>query len=191
MPTLARTPLSPVVFGEVTHPDSTVAKVYFESLPGFFVTGNLYRLGGSGPFPAILSPHGHWAYGLFVANRGRFDEGLAELKQARELDPLSLPISIDVGWVCYLSRRYPEAKEHLRKALENDPNNPEAIVYLGRTYLATKEFSQAIALLEKASDKDETQWILAMLGYARAVSGRGDEARQRASRDEQQLVDLV
>ena len=30
---------------------------------GFFVAGNLYRPIGEGPFPAILSPHGHWAYG--------------------------------------------------------------------------------------------------------------------------------
>jgi dienelactone hydrolase len=37
--------------------------VYFESLPGFFVTGNLYRPIGDGPFPAVLSPHGHWTYG--------------------------------------------------------------------------------------------------------------------------------
>ena len=40
-----------------------MSKVYFESLPGFFVTGNLYRPVGQGPFPAVLSAHGHWTYG--------------------------------------------------------------------------------------------------------------------------------
>ena len=63
LPMLERTPLGAQVFGDVTHPDYRVSKVYFESLPGFFVTGNLYRPIGDGPFPAILSPHGHWAYG--------------------------------------------------------------------------------------------------------------------------------
>jgi hypothetical protein len=51
------------VFGEIRHADYVLSKVYFESLPGFLVTGNLYRPVGEGPFPAILSPHGHWAYG--------------------------------------------------------------------------------------------------------------------------------
>jgi dienelactone hydrolase len=63
LPMPERTPLHPVVFGEVKHDDYTVSKVFFESLPGFLVTGNLYRPPGPGPFPAILSPHGHWAYG--------------------------------------------------------------------------------------------------------------------------------
>jgi hypothetical protein len=63
LPMPERTPLRANVFGEVTHPEYIVSKVYFESLPGFFVTGNLYRPVGNGPFPAILSPHGHWAYG--------------------------------------------------------------------------------------------------------------------------------
>ena len=63
LPLPERTPLNPVVFDELTHPDYAVSKVYFESLPGFFVTGNLYRPVGEGPFPAVLSAHGHWTYG--------------------------------------------------------------------------------------------------------------------------------
>jgi TolB-like protein/Tfp pilus assembly protein PilF len=119
-----------------------------------------------------------WVYGMYLASLGRLDEGLAEIMQAQELDPLSLPISIDVGWIYYLSHRYTEAREQLQKALEIDPKNPETIVYLARTYVATRDYSLAIAILENASQSDETQWLLAMLGYVRAVSGRGDEARQ-------------
>ena len=63
LPMPDKTPLKPTIFGEIRKADYSVSKVYFESLPGFFVTGNLYRPVGEGPFPAILSPHGHWAYG--------------------------------------------------------------------------------------------------------------------------------
>ncbi len=63
LPMPARTPLRPVVFDELKRDGYTVSKVFFESLPGFLVTGNVYRPVGPGPFPAILSPHGHWAYG--------------------------------------------------------------------------------------------------------------------------------
>jgi len=63
LPMPEKTPLRPEIFGEIKKSDYTVSKVYFESLPGFFVTGNLYRPLGDGPFPAVLSPHGHWAYG--------------------------------------------------------------------------------------------------------------------------------
>jgi dienelactone hydrolase len=63
LPMPIKTPLRPQVFDERKHDGYSVFKVYFESLPGFFVTGNLYKPAGSGRFPAILSPHGHWAYG--------------------------------------------------------------------------------------------------------------------------------
>ena len=63
LPMPHRTPLNPVVFDDLAHKDYTVSKVYFESLPGFYVTGNLYRPAGGGPFPAVLAPHGHWTYG--------------------------------------------------------------------------------------------------------------------------------
>lgn len=56
-----RTPLNPLM-GEVrTFDGYTVQNVAFESLPGVYVTGSIYRpTGGTSPLPAILSPHGHW-----------------------------------------------------------------------------------------------------------------------------------
>jgi hypothetical protein len=57
-------PLNPQIFGRIERDGYSVEKVFFESYPGFFVTGNLYRpLGNEGPFPAVLCPHGHWGRG--------------------------------------------------------------------------------------------------------------------------------
>ena len=59
-----KTPLKARIYDRIERDDYTVEKVYFESYPGFFVTGNLYRpKGKSGPFPGIISPHGHWQNG--------------------------------------------------------------------------------------------------------------------------------
>jgi dienelactone hydrolase len=59
-----KTPLNSQVFGKIERKEYSIEKVYFESYPGFYVTGNLYRpLGKTGPFPGILTPHGHWEYG--------------------------------------------------------------------------------------------------------------------------------
>ncbi len=63
-PPVEKTPLNAHVFGKISKESYSIEKVYFESYPGFLVTGNLYRPGGKqGPFPGILAPHGHWTYG--------------------------------------------------------------------------------------------------------------------------------
>ena len=58
-----KTPLKARVFGRIEREGYAVEKVFFESLPGFFVCGNLYRPLGEGPFPGIACPHGHWGRG--------------------------------------------------------------------------------------------------------------------------------
>jgi hypothetical protein len=56
-----RNDLKPIRHSLRSYEGYTVENVAFESLPGFFVTGNLYRPGsGSGPFAAVLCPHGHF-----------------------------------------------------------------------------------------------------------------------------------
>ena len=66
LPWPPRPPLRARVFGRVEGRGYSVEKVHFESLPGFFVCGNLYRpLGLSGAAPGIACPHGHWAAGRF------------------------------------------------------------------------------------------------------------------------------
>lgn len=65
-----KTPLNAVIHGKMEFDDYTVEKVYFESMPGFFVTGSLFRpKGKSGKLPAVLNPHGHWANGRFYDNK--------------------------------------------------------------------------------------------------------------------------
>ena len=59
-PLPTRSPLKPILWGKQSANGYTVENVAFESLPGFFVTGNLYRpADGKGPFPGVLCPHGH------------------------------------------------------------------------------------------------------------------------------------
>lgn len=79
-------PLNPVIHGRIDRDDYTVEKVFFQSYPGFYVTGNLYRPKGKpGPFPAVLCPHGHWADGRFYHTPDK--EVQKQLGDGLEKDP--------------------------------------------------------------------------------------------------------
>ena len=56
-----KTLLNAVIHGKFERPGFTVEKVYFESYPGLYVTGLLFRPSNPPPgkLPAVLSPHGH------------------------------------------------------------------------------------------------------------------------------------
>ncbi|MFN5655374.1 MAG: dienelactone hydrolase family protein [Verrucomicrobiota bacterium] len=71
MPT--KTPLNAVIHGKIDQGEYTVEKVYFESAPGFFVTGNLYRpKNASGKAPAVIFPHGHWKDARFLIQPDKY-----------------------------------------------------------------------------------------------------------------------
>ncbi len=61
-----KTPLNAQVGEAIVHEGYSVASVLLETYPGFYLGGNVYRpVGKTGPFPAVVSPHGHWRYGRF------------------------------------------------------------------------------------------------------------------------------
>ena len=80
--------LKATIHGKIDRGDYTVEKVSFQSHPGFYVTGSLYRpKGKTGPFPGVLSPHGHWANGRF--NETPEKEIDAQIKSGVEKDPVA------------------------------------------------------------------------------------------------------
>ena len=64
LPLPPRTPLHVTTVNRLVRADYSIETVLIETLPGYFLGGNLYRPAHrSGKLPAVLSPHGHWSHG--------------------------------------------------------------------------------------------------------------------------------
>jgi dienelactone hydrolase len=84
LPLPKKSDLNPIIHSKREYDGYTVENVAFESLPGVFVTGSLYRPGkAKGPFAAVLCPHGHWGsadnYGRFRSNMQKRSATLARM----------------------------------------------------------------------------------------------------------------
>ncbi len=126
-------------------------------------------------------------YALYLTAIGQTDAAVSEVKQALEVDPLSLIINTDVGYILYFARRYRQAAEQLQKTLELDPYFAHARYALSFVYLQEELFDEAIEEINKAvtfSGRDAAS--SAELGYAYAVAGRSSEARKVLSELEKQ-----
>lgn len=92
--------------------------------------------------PAYALAH-HW-FGEFLVLRGRPDEGLAQLKQAESLEPLSLPIKNDLARGLYRTRHYDEAIAKAQQVLELDPNFSNAYATLAYAYEQKGDYPRAV-----------------------------------------------
>jgi len=113
----------------------------------------------------------HW-YADYLTAMGRFDEALAEIRRARELDPFSLFINWNAGRILFFARRYDEALTELHKALEMDQNFARTHVYLQSVYLKKGMNDEAFAELLKVEALTGTSAErIAALQNAYAVGG--------------------
>ena len=118
-------------------------------------------------------------YGMFLAMMGRFDEGLAELMRARQLDPTSLIINADIGLANYFARRYDRCIEHLRSTVELHPGSFRPHINLVGCYVEKGMFDDGIAEAERALGLmvRAGPGTRSILSYGYAAAGRKREAR--------------
>src|SRR5204863_3939272 len=114
--------------------------------------------------------------------------GLAEMKQALALDPLSVTYNSNLIWHLYMARRYDQAIEQGRMTLDLYPNHHWAYLELGKVYEQKEMYEEALATFKKAIalHADDVPAI-AELGHAYAVAGKRDEA-QRVINELKQLA---
>jgi serine/threonine-protein kinase len=122
------------------------------------------------------APSRQW-YAMFLASRGRFDEALTQMRQALELDPLSLVIQCGIGRILHFARRFDDAIVQYTHVLQTNSAFGQAYVDLALTRLAVGELDAALADIGRAADiLGETSTVLLLRGCCAAREERADDA---------------
>ena len=87
----------------------------------------------------------HQWYSEYLTAMGRFEEALAEIRRAKEIDPLSPIVNAGEVWTLYFARRYDEAIAQGLKIVEMNPEFAEIHEYLKRCYDQKGMYREAIA----------------------------------------------
>jgi eukaryotic-like serine/threonine-protein kinase len=95
------------------------------------------------------SSDAHEGYGTYLVATGQFDEGLEQMKKARDLDPLSPWTLADYCVELTYARRYGEAVTQCLAALELNPNFQWGLGSLANTYLLKGDYAKARPVLAK------------------------------------------
>ena len=120
----------------------------------------------------------HW-YAEYLMTMGRHEPAIAKMKASQELDPLSLIISVAIGWAFYMARRFDEAIEQLEKTVELDPNYPVTYWILCLLHRKMGRYDLAIAEGEKGVTLSGGSILMrAALAQTLATAGRKKEAIQ-------------
>jgi TolB-like protein/DNA-binding winged helix-turn-helix (wHTH) protein/Tfp pilus assembly protein PilF len=127
--------------------------------------------------PGYATAH-HW-YAWHLSLMGRHGEAIAEMRKARNLDPLSLIINADLAEILLIAHFYDESVQQSRGTIEIDPDFALAHNQLAEAYLQTHRRDDAIIEFQKAVELSEgSPLCTANLARAYASSGRSADAGQ-------------
>ena len=122
---------------------------------------------------------GHQFYSFFLSRvRGKFNEALAEMKLAQQLDRISPRMGTGIAQIYVGLGQLDASIEELKKVIEFDPNYAEAHRFLGIVYRKQRRYEEAIKELETAVKLSEGEgWTLSDLAVCYAVSGKKAQAQ--------------
>ncbi len=127
--------------------------------------------------PGYATAH-HW-YSVFLLTVGRVDEGIAEARRARDLDPLSPVINLHLAYSLSYDGQLGDAQAAIQRALELDPRYANAHYLLGWIHLRRGDPGAARTAFTTAIDlTSNPREYLGGLAAAEVAGGRIDEARR-------------
>jgi eukaryotic-like serine/threonine-protein kinase len=120
----------------------------------------------------------HQIYGNYLSSLGQYEEAIAELKLAHQIDPLSQGVNHGLGVVLYFAGKSDQALAQLREAQKLDPNFVENHQLIGMVYAQKGMYAEAIAELEKALPLSALYAPAAkfLIGYNYALWGKREKA---------------
>jgi TolB-like protein/DNA-binding winged helix-turn-helix (wHTH) protein/Tfp pilus assembly protein PilF len=125
--------------------------------------------------PGYATAHQWYAWHLSLLSR--YDEAIAEMRKAENLDPLSLIINADLAELLVLAHSDDESIRQSHKTIEMDPNFGLAHNQLAQAYLQKHMYDEAVAELKTAVQlSGGSPAFTANLARAYVVSGKRSEA---------------
>ena len=113
----------------------------------------------------------HSSYAWYLDGMGRFDEAIAQINYAGELDPLSPNNRSQLGYVALHSRQYDRAIEEFR--------NSGWDIGLGFAYGQKKMYPEAVAAFQRVeSQRGRQPVVVAELAWVYGLAGKKQEARK-------------
>jgi TolB-like protein len=134
---------------------------------------------------------------LYLAATGRFQQGIASVQRAREIEPLSASVNLYLGLAQTHAGQYDLALRQTQQSVELDPAYYRSYMFLGRLLSWLKRYDEAIATFQKAlALTPDNLEALAFMGAALASKGERRRAlsilqKVRAAEDRTEPAVLI
>jgi eukaryotic-like serine/threonine-protein kinase len=150
--------------------------LYYSSISEYDISDKYYRRA------LELNPNyslAHEWYGSNLTGRGRFEEGIREVKTAEQLDPFSMRAKTLTAWTAYQAHDYDFALAKAREIIELDPNFPQGYLQVGNILHQLGKFEESLEMCRKAARMMHNSPLpVYNLCFALVANGHLDEARE-------------